>query len=283
MNPTSDLEYAEYRPVGPLAARVRCIWALRAPAEPNPAFEPVFPDGCMELVFNLADPFERADGAEIVRQERTMLVGQLPGPIRIRPTGATDIIGIRFHPWGLGRIAQVDPSELFGRTVHGEVLAPTLPTSVAALLGEIESLDQRCLFLSRLLSGGLLPELRDEPPEALIVLAQGRLRSVSTAAEQAGISTRHLERLSDRWIGMPPSELVRLSRFQRALHRLRHRPFHSLTRIALESGFADQAHFTREFGRFAGVTPSVFRTSIGELTASFISNPEDAPAPELDD
>lgn len=212
-----------------------------------------------------------------------MLVGQLPGPIRIRPTGATDIIGIRFHPWGLGRIAQVDPSELFGRTVHGEVLAPTLPTSVAALLGEIESLDQRCLFLSRLLSGGLLPELRDEPPEALIVLAQGRLRSVSTAAEQAGISTRHLERLSDRWIGMPPSELVRLSRFQRALHRLRHRPFHSLTRIALESGFADQAHFTREFGRFAGVTPSVFRTSIGELTASFISNPEDAPAPELDD
>jgi AraC-like DNA-binding protein len=274
MNPTSALEYAEYRPVGPLAGRVRCIWALRAPAEPGGRFEPVFPDGCVELVFNLAEPFERAEGETVVRQERALLVGQLLGPIRIRPTGATDIIGIRFQPWGLRRVGTLDPNELLGRTVPGEALSPSLPGAVGTALGEIENLDQRCRFLSRLLLGGLLQELRDTPPAALVALAKGQLRSVSAAAREAGISPRHLERLSDQWIGIPPYELIRLARFQRALHRLRYQPSHTLSRIALESGFSDQAHFTRDFGRFAGVTPSAFRASMSDLTASFITDPE---------
>ncbi len=283
MNPTSGLEYAEYHPVGPLAARVRCIWALRAPAEANSAFEPVFPDGCMELVFNLADQFERAEGEGVVRQEPTLLVGQLLGPIRIRPTGATDIVGVRFQPWGLRGIGPLEPAEMIERTVHGEALGPALPGSVSAALADVADLSARCRLLSRLLAGGLLPELRNPPPQALAALAGGTLRSVSAAADAAGISPRHLERLSDRWIGLPPYELIRLARFQRALSRLQRHHGHSLTRIALESGFSDQAHFTRDFGRFAGVTPSTFRASIGGLTATFISAAEGAPAPDLAD
>jgi len=284
MNPTSELEYAEYRPIGPLALRVRCLWSLRAPADPNTGFEPVFPDGCMELVFNLADQFERAEGNTVERQERTLLVGQLPGPVRIRPTGVTDIVGIRFQPWGLWRVSPLDPIELFGRTVPGDVLAPNLPGGILSALAEVHGLEERCRFLARILASGLLPALCEPPPAALVALAEGRVRSVSEAAGLAGITPRHLERLSSQWIGMPPHELVRLARFQRALRRLRHRPSHPLSRIALESGFADQAHFTRDFGRFAGVTPSAFRASISDLTASFISNPEgDAPALGLAD
>jgi AraC-like DNA-binding protein len=284
MNPTSELEYAEYRPTGPLAARVRCFWALRAPADPKVAFEPVFPDGCMELVFNLADQFERSEGGVVERQSRTLLVGQLLGPVHIRPTGVTDIVGIRFQPWGLWQAGPLAPAELLGRTVHGEALAPCLPGGVADALGEIEDLGQRCRFLGRVLAARLLPPQREAPPPALVALAVGQVRSVSAAAASAGISPRHLERLSQQWIGVPPYELVRLARFQRALYRLRHQPGRPLARIALESGFSDQAHFTRDFGRLAGVTPATFRASIGDLTASFIGDPERAaPAPDLDD
>lgn len=284
MNPTSNLEYAEYRPIGPLGARIRCLWSLRAAADPQAAFEPVFPDGCMELVFNLADQFERTEGNAVERQSRTILVGQLLGPVHIRPTGVTDIVGIRFQPWGLWRAGPLAPAELLGRTVQGEALDPSLPGSVAAALAEIEDLDQRCRFLGRVLGSGGIPPLRETPPAALVALAAGQLRSVSAAAASAGITPRHLERLSHQWIGVAPHELVRLARFQRALHCLRHQPARPLSRIALESGFADQAHFTRDFGRFAGVTPGTFRAAIGNLTASFISDPErTAPAPDLAD
>jgi AraC-like DNA-binding protein len=282
MNPTSEptLEYAECRPTGSLGSRVRCIWALRAPADPRAGFEPVFPDGCMELVLNLADPFERALGGSVERQHRTLLVGQMLGPIRIRPTGATDLIGIRFQPWGFRRAGAIDPTDLINRTILGDVLAPTLPRLVAAL-AELPGLDRRCRPLAAALASGLLPPMRGEPPPALVALARGRTRSVSDAARAAAITPRHLERLSQQWIGIPPHELVRLARFQRALHRLRHQPTIPLARVALESGFADQAHFTRDFGRFAGVTPSAFRASIGDLTAAFISDPGGvAPAAE---
>jgi AraC-like DNA-binding protein len=280
MNPTSGpaLEYAEYRPGGPLALRVRCVWALRAPADPDAGFEPVFPDGCMELVLNLADPFERSLGTTVERQDRAILVGQLLGPIRIRPSGVTDIVGVRFQPWGLRLAGPVEPMELVDRTILGEALAPGLAGSVAAALAEMRDLDQRCRFLTRVLGSGLLPPLPNPPPPALVALAGGRVRSVSSAAWTAGITPRQLERQSARWIGMPPSELVRLARFQRALHRLRRHPDLPLVRIALESGFSDQAHFTRDFGRFAGVSPSAFRAAISDLTATFISDP-DRPAP----
>jgi AraC-like DNA-binding protein len=59
---------------------------------------------------------------------------------------------------------------------------------------------------------------------------------------------------------------------------MRQDPTLSLARVALDSGFADQAHFTRDFGRFAGLTPSAFRRSISQLTATFISDPAAAPA-----
>lgn len=275
MNPTSVLEYAEHHPVGTLARRIRCIWALRAPADPTSGFEPIFPDGCMELVFNLGDQFERAEAGRVSRQERTLLVGQLPGPVRIRSTGRTDIVGIRFQPWGLGRVGILSPKELLGRTVSGEVLAPALPGAASAALGEIHDLERRCIYLGQLLAGGFLPELREDPPAALEALANGVLRSVSAAAWKAGLSTRHLARLSEQWTGLPPFELIRLARFQRALHRLRNQRTHSLARVALDSGFSDQAHFTRDFGRFAGLTPSAFRASISELTATFINQPEE--------
>jgi AraC-like DNA-binding protein len=40
--------------------------------------------------------------------------------------------------------------------------------------------------------------------------------------------------------------------------------------MALETGFADQAHLTREFRRYSGMTPSQFRLGVGHLTESFI-------------
>jgi hypothetical protein len=204
MNPTCDpgLEYAELRPAGPLGVRVRCIWALRAPADPHAGFEPVFPDGCMELVFNLADQFERFRGNTIERQARSLLVGQMLGPVRIRPTGITDIVGIRFQPWGLCRAGVIDPNELVDRTVISEEVAPGLTGSIAAL-SEIPSLERRCGFLARALASDLFPPFRTEPPAALVALANGRVQSVSAAAEAAGITPRQLERLSRQWIGYP--------------------------------------------------------------------------------
>jgi AraC-like DNA-binding protein len=270
------MEYVEYHPAQPLASRVRCIWALRAPADPAASFEPVFPDGCMEVVYNLAAPFERQAMAAVERQPAALLVGQLLEPISLRPTGTTDIVGVRFEPWGLHGVKWLSPGEVSGRAVPLAGIGGPLAQLVSERLAEIPDLRRRCQALEEILGKAALGSLA--PPPALTALARGELRSITEAARVSCLSTRQVERISAQWTGLAPRELVQLARFQRALARLRRSPAQPLSRIAYESGFADHAHFTRDFSRFAGATPSAFRASIAPLTAVFIPGGDAAPA-----
>jgi len=58
--------------------------------------------------------------------------------------------------------------------------------------------------------------------------------------------------------GCPPSMLIRRRRVELAASILR-RSARPLSNVALTSGFADQAHMTREFRRIVGTTPGAFR------------------------
>lgn len=282
MNATPAFEYHEHVPAGRLGRRVKCIWALRAPADPAAGFEPVYPDGCPELVLNLADPFERQHPSGIERQTPALLLGQLLEPVRLRPSGRCDIVGIRFHPWGLSGLFEAHPVELVGRSVAAADLPSAPGLALAGQLLDIPELGARCQKLADLLRRGGLGSPGELPPVAVVALGSGALRSVSRAARYGGVSCRQVERQCAAWTGLSPQELIRLLRFQRALGYLRHRPERNLAWIAHASGFADHAHFTRDFGRFAGLTPSGFRRTLPGLTAAFLAE-EDVPAPDLAD
>src|SRR5262249_36513466 len=108
-----DLEYREYEPPPSIGAFVRCLWTLEGPATAGGAPQPVVPDGCMELIINLADPFRRQGGDGVsVEQPLEMLVGQLTGPAVIVPSGAVNLIGVRLHPWGAAAFLGLPDREL---------------------------------------------------------------------------------------------------------------------------------------------------------------------------
>jgi AraC-like DNA-binding protein len=268
MNPTSPLalEYRELCPQGALAFQVRRLWALRAPEGGIPVFEPVLPDGCPELVFNLGEPFERAHAEFTERQPKVLLAGQMLGPLLVRPTGAVDLVGVRFHPWGARRLGEVAARDLVDRILPDDAVCRI--EGLRDTLAATSCLVDRLRLLEEQL-GRRLRATAEPPPRPVRALASG-LGSVSLVAREAGISSRHLERLSRDWVGLPPGQLVRLLRFQRALRALRVRKATPLARIALEAGYADQAHLTRECRRYGGMTPSQFRVGVGRLTASFI-------------
>jgi methylphosphotriester-DNA--protein-cysteine methyltransferase len=60
-------------------------------------------------------------------------------------------------------------------------------------------------------------------------------------------------------IGVAPKELASLARFTRAVERLGHN--RSWAGLAVDAGYADQAHFIRSFKRRAGRTPAEFTRS----------------------
>jgi AraC family transcriptional regulator len=79
--------------------------------------------------------------------------------------------------------------------------------------------------------------------------------SLIVLARQAHVSPFHFARLFRRTLGIPPHQFVLQLRVQRALRLMKTRTL-SLAQVAVESGFHDQAHFTKAFRKVLGTTPA---------------------------
>ncbi len=80
---------------------------------------------------------------------------------------------------------------------------------------------------------------------------------VAQVCEKFSLSARTLQRLTSRRIGLSPKWLIQRRRLQEAAQRLTgSRP--DLARVAAELGYADQAHFARDFRAVTGMTPGQF-------------------------
>ena len=93
---------------------------------------------------------------------------------------------------------------------------------------------------------------------ALALLAGGGGEQVHRVAGALGLSERSLHRELVHWAGLPPKALARIFRMQAAMRHLRAGRMR-LPAIALEAGYADQPHMTRELRRLTGLTPSALR------------------------
>jgi AraC-like DNA-binding protein len=81
---------------------------------------------------------------------------------------------------------------------------------------------------------------------------------VASLARRVGGSVRTLHRRMRTATGFPPKRYLAMQRFRRSVYEIATRSA-GLSVIALNLGFSDQAHLTREFRRHAGVTPGAFR------------------------
>ncbi|MEW1952498.1 helix-turn-helix domain-containing protein [Terrabacter sp. NPDC080008] len=83
------------------------------------------------------------------------------------------------------------------------------------------------------------------------------LLRVDELCARFGLTERTLQRLLHKRIGLGPKWLIRRRRLQEAADRLRDAGT-PLSGIAAELGYADQAHFTRDFRTATGMTPGEF-------------------------
>jgi AraC-like DNA-binding protein len=115
----------------------------------------------------------------------------------------------------------------------------------------------------------LLP--RPEIVRAWQLLEQGL--SVAATARGVGFSERRLQTLFRSEFGCSPRTIAQLMRFERTTAQIRASVADGaegfLADVAARAGYADQAHLTREFRRFAGVTPgSWVREEFGNVQAA---------------
>lgn len=95
---------------------------------------------------------------------------------------------------------------------------------------------------------------------AILVLEQhlGQVISMEALAERIGTSRRNLERRFKATLGVSPQQFSRELRLRYGLWLLNYSG-KSVTEIGSRCGFADTAHFSRQFRAYFGVSPSELR------------------------
>lgn len=84
---------------------------------------------------------------------------------------------------------------------------------------------------------------------------------VADVAAAVGIHPVYLARAFREHFGYSPSQLVRLRRLENAARALSETAL-TLSEIAFDNGFASQSHFATSFLKYAGQTPSSYRSAM---------------------
>lgn len=88
--------------------------------------------------------------------------------------------------------------------------------------------------------------------------------SVSALARRAGVHPVYLARCTRRWYGVGLGDELRRQRLRAAAMAVTESPG-TVSAIAHDLGFSDEAHLCREFRRATGVTPGRYRRLVREM------------------
>ena len=214
-----------------------------------------FLEGSSERLDSDLRPLQRLPSTLILGPQTRPLVTRNPGPVRT--------FGVVFHPHAFHELTGLDISTLVDSLVPAhEVLPPAwLPLCDAVRTAPT---DEERMALVEDFVAGLLPErLRPAAGTTGAAAAVRWMRELQAHAAASGLgsSLRSLERHVRTWAGQPLRRLGWLSRAEATLVQARELGESSgqaprWHEVALEAGYADQAHLCRETQRVTGQSPT---------------------------
>jgi AraC-like DNA-binding protein len=90
------------------------------------------------------------------------------------------------------------------------------------------------------------------------LLHNREITRVDDVTARFGLSTRSLQRLFQRYVGVSPKSVLQRYRLHEAASRLAEGTAGSWAEVAVELGYFDQSHFIRDFTRAVGLTPVAY-------------------------
>lgn len=266
------MQYETFRPHPDLEALVKCYWTLEIPAQPAPARQRIVPDGCIEMIFILGSDVKRyTTGDAFILQPRAMILGQITGPFFVEPTGDVSSFAVRFYPHGFACFASIAIHKLANMetpiaALFGEHDARLLARDVAHAADTAARVAVVEAFLLRRLTATLTVDSIVQTTVDALLQSRGS-QAIHTLAQNDNAMRRQLERKFRRHVGLSPKQLGRVIRLQAALKMMLSEPGETLTAVAYESNYYDQAHFIRDFREFTGTSPKDFSAN-GQLQLS---------------
>jgi len=231
-------------------------WDLRGT---TPRLQETLPHPSCYLLFE-HDLEQPPDGALV--PNNCEVSGVCTGRFSRQMEGWGRVFGVKFRPGGLRPFLNDSVSTLTDRVVPAqEIFGPSI-LELASTVRRMKSAEEMAeatgaFFTSRLpqpspsatLSAALVDTILNDPS----------ILTVEELALRRGIGLRSLQRLFKDCVGVSPKWVIRRYRLHELVERFHSgKPFDG-AQLALDLGYADQAHLINDFRNLVGYTPSEYR------------------------
>ena len=261
------MRYRHRVPKPPLDSFIESIWAYQNDPLPH-ALERILPTGAAQLIVNLKEDQTRLYDPECPHRSVATSGSVLSGVrsrFQVIDTSEQEYVaGVAFKAGGTVPFLRMPAHEASGRDVPLEALWGRRRTDIlrerllesASLDAKLDALEAVLLEMWR--PRGLHPAITC----ALATFDRTPLTtSIGAVTNAIGLSAkRFIERFKDE-VGMTPKRYCRIRLFQRALAAVNSGAPVEWTRVALDCGYFDQAHFIHDFRMFAGLTPTAYQSA----------------------
>lgn len=257
-------QLAEYSPSEYLKPFVDVFWGGSFNTASEALFnQRVLPNGYVQLIFHLSDLHcELYKEGQWQKSPPYTLIGIYAKPYIVQFKGLVEVFAIRFKPEGFYSIFGV-PAALFASTFEDIESVLDKPFNEwCAKIREAKSTTEiinhiECFLLAKL-QGNRAPITYLNRAAEIIRKTNGFIR-VEDVAQQSYISIRQLEREFTGKIGITPKQYIRLARLNKVQRLLQQKKELLFTQVTYRCGYADQAHFIRDFKSFTGESPKLFQ------------------------
>ncbi len=176
--------------------------------------------------------------------------------------GPWHLFGATLAPLGWAALTGLSAAEHGNRLYDGaEVLGPALADAATQIAQGFDTLPPARMV--EVLSGAILASVRPLKTQHVAFvrtvaqwIAGSLSPEVADLEARCGLSSRQIQRLTDRFFGLPPTALARKYRALRAAVLLSKPDLTADEMAAVQDHFYDQPHMIREMRLFAGRTPS---------------------------
>lgn len=246
---SSPLLFEIHFPQGLLSLWLQAIWSAQVPMDQQGVTRRLVADAGSGVLFNLGVPV-LIDQQEFQDQVMFQPTNQRAHLIHL-PSG-TDLVGVRFQP-GMGCLLQTKLAKQQDQT--DSLQMSEFVQSLLIPLTDCSSVQERIDLLDKAFNQRVssMTDFHDPVLKAVELLQQSSRVDLLDALP---LSQRQIERQFQHRLSMSPKYFQRLRRVRAVLLALRQTEHHSrLAELALDYGFSDQAHMTRECQLIAGITP----------------------------
>ncbi|MEY3243364.1 MAG: hypothetical protein RIR11_4803 [Bacteroidota bacterium] len=251
-----------YEPNIELTEFVKRYWTLDGEKENIPLKNTIVPDGTMKLIFHYGDTYKHhSQNGEITILPKCFLIGQLTKPYVIEPIGVTGSFVVQFKPNGFLPFTTIPIRGMENTAIPLDKLFGEDGKKLGEQILNANATSERIQIIETF----LFKELADKKTIDNIVKstietifnANGQF-SVNEFSKSNNINRRQLARKFSSAIGLSPKQLAKTIRIQTTLKKLLNEEITSLTDLAYENEYFDQAHFIKDFKEFTGLTPKEF-------------------------